>query len=592
VLAATQTGLYRSATPQRDSWDTILEGDVATVVFHPTDPQKAILSGRFGGAVLLSSDGGVTWTRAQSNLIEGITNEFEGRIELAYARKNPQIVYASSDVAGGQIWRSTDGGRTFEHRAGAIETQRDAERSDSKYCWTKACFLGTQGWYANVIWAGDPSNENRIVVGGLDLWLSEDGGNSFSKISKWYNDGSVHADQHAIVADPRYDGTSNRTLYFGNDGGVYRADDILAAGTDPKSVQGWTVLNDGYAVTQFYGIDIGPTGRIVGGTQDNGTWVLDGSTWRKMYGGDGGWSGADKDNPNIFYGEYVHLAIHRSNDGGRKSQMITGYYEYFNRQEKQWFGAWKPEPYTLEDARTQRANFIAPFVLDPHDPKRLLAGGFSLWRTRDARARLTDDSGPKWYAIKPENCIGDGDAAQCFPINAITVSPRDPDKVWVCHDNGDLFASANATAAKPSWRKLNGTPGAQLPLRACLAIAIDPADDRIAYVSFGGFEGANLWKTTDGGTTFTDITGSLPAAPIRSLSIHPARSSYVYAGTEIGLFASEDGGQTWAPTNDGPVNTSVTSMVWKDNILYAATHGRGIFAIEVQTTDQPVAGGN
>src|SRR6266498_6069608 len=143
-----------------------------------------------------------------------------GRVELAYSVANPDIVYASVQATHGEIWRSTDGGSTYQRRA-TLDTNGDP-----------APYLGDQGWYDNAIWCGDPTDVDLLVVGGINLWRSTDGGDTLAEISTWWEPRSVHADQHAIVSHPSYDGVGNRTVLFGNDGGVFQATDIQAVGTE------------------------------------------------------------------------------------------------------------------------------------------------------------------------------------------------------------------------------------------------------------------------------------------------------------------------------------------------------------------------
>jgi uncharacterized repeat protein (TIGR01451 family) len=112
-------------------------------------------------------------------------------------------------------------------------------------------------------------------------------------------------------------------------------------------------------------------------------------------------------------------------------------------------------------------------------------------------------------------------------------------------------------------------------------LAIDPGNADIVYATFGGFSEDNVWRTDNGGATWSDITGSgatgLPDAPVRSLVIHPLNSNWLYAGTEVGVFTSEDSGATWQLPHNGPANVSVDELFWQGADLVAATHGRGLF---------------
>ena len=561
VLAATRTGIFRSTDADRLVWTPVLEGDVADVHFHPTDPQRAVAGGLRNGTAYFSTDGGATWS------VAGHAAPWSGRVELTFAAADSMAVYASVQMSTGQIWRSADGGHSY--------VKRNAHNPNG----FPANFLGQQGWYDNAIWAGDPTDGDLVVVGGIDLWRSTDGGQTLQPISDWREPASAHADHHAIVSHPGYDGASNRTVYFGNDGGIHRAGDVRTAGNDPQRVQGWTNLVNGYAVTQFYsGAGHPGSGTLVGGAQDNGTLSFSpgagADRWREILGGDGGYCAADPNDPQVFYEEYVYLDLHRNTNGATSdANWWEGYISgrYFNTVVNGW--DWKPLPYTIPDAMNENALFIAPFVLDPNDSNRLLAGGLSLWRTNDAKAPNTSSEGPSWESIK---------APATDYVSAIAVAAGDPDVVWVGHADGQVYHCADGTSASPTWELVNSAGPSGLPAaRFCTRILIDPANHLRVYVTFGGFTAGNVWRTLDGGLSWSDLSGPLPHAPVRALALHPRRPEFVYVGTEVGLFTSEEHGVTWSPTNEGPTNCSVYDLFWMGEVLVCVTHGRGMFEIDL-----------
>jgi photosystem II stability/assembly factor-like uncharacterized protein len=517
ILAATESGIWRSVDGG-NSWIQSVFTRTLDINFSPTNINNAIASGGYG-EVWYSTDQGVTW-----QLASGLPS-WAGRVEVAYASNDPSIVYASVDVNGGEIWKSADGGQIYTRVN------------------TGAYYLGSQGWYDNALWV-DPTDASRLVVGGIDLWRSTNGGAKLTKISQWWSaPQSAHADNHMIIEHPNFDGVNNKEVYFGNDGGVYAANNIYTV----APTTGWKELNNNLGITQFYGAAGNPTtGEIIGGTQDNGTLFYKPGRgpegWTTTYGGDGGWSAADPTNPKYFYGEYVYLALHRSSDRGASASPID---------------------HGIEDSG-KCANFIAPFILDPNNPDRMLAGGCRLWRSDNVKADV-----PSWISIKAYN-------SSHTPISAIAVAPGNSNIIWIGYNNGDVLKTTNGATSHPTWTKVStNSPG--LPFRYVTRITIDKHDSKKVYVTYGGFSADNIWRTADGGASWTDITSNLPDLPVRSLVIHPANSNWLYIGTELGIFTSEDGGGVWTLPHDGPTNTSVDELFWIKNSLIAATHGRGMF---------------
>ena len=559
ILAATNDGIMRSANGGV-TWSQASAGLVGNVVFHPTDPARAVAGRLQVGEALFSTDGGVSWAVAARPAGNA------GRVQVCYAVADPTITYASVEGSPSKIWRSTDGGKTYSER-------------NTMSGGMSASYLGQQGWYDNTVWAGDPTDPNLVVVGGIDLWRSTDGGDNLTQISTWWSTASAHADHHTIVSNPHYDGTTNRQVYFGNDGGVFRADDIRSVGNNvsPPYTNGWVRLNNGYAVTQFYygAAHIG-TSTIVGGTQDNGTLTRTpsgGNSWAKAYGGDGGACASDPRDPLVWYGEYVYLNIFRNVNGGASragSEAISGnYHDGFD-----W--RWKDEPFVITDSRDGAAQFIAPFVLDPNNADRLLAGGRSLWLTTDPMTPNTQVSGPRWRTIKSP--IGN---LRRHNISAVAVADGNSDLIVVAHGNGRIYRTDDGTSADPIWTRIDDSGSGIGTNRQCLDLAIDPDDHGILYATFGGYTSANIWKSTDGGQTWTDISMGLPHAPIRAVTVHPQRSHWIYTATDVGVFGSQDGGHTWSGANEGPADVACRDLFWMGCDLVVATHGRGMFSIDL-----------
>lgn len=568
LLAATNSGLFQT-TDGGNSW-TFRGGTPAyDVDYHPTDGNRAICGQSNGVANWTSNN----WTTQFNSL--GISSSNGGRIEVAYAPSNPSIVYISRDGNPlqnvSQLARSADGGANF-----VIQNQG-------------VNYLSGQGWYNNGLWV-HPTNANTIIVGGIDLWRSTDAGVNLTRISDWSrvpNPGdSAHADHHVITAHPNFDGSTNRTVYFGNDGGVYSTSNVDTVALS----SGWTDLNNRLGVTQFYGAAAHPTsGTVVGGTQDVGTLRFGGSTetWSTAFGGDGGFCASDPTDQNYYYGEYISGRIVRSTDGGATACYIhapRGCVSGNGNLAGCPVGSWCGCPSggscfagtnALTDAVNGNSSFITPFVLDPNNPNTMIVGAASLWRSTDVKAAQ-----PNWFSIR-------GSLASFH--SAVAIAPGNSDIIWVGHSHigangGDVYRTSNGTAATPSWTRVDTNPTA-LPNRWVSSIAIHPTDSNRVYVTFMGYNSNNVWRTLNNGANWTQITGSgataLPAAPVSSIAVHPTNTGWLYVGTDVGVFASTDDGATWSTTNDGPANVTVDLLFFRDSrTLIAATHGRGIFLFE------------
>ena len=560
LLVGTLTSLFRSADGGA-SWTKVGNFEVLDVRFDPNDGNKA-LAGTNKGYFYLSRDAGQTW--AQSAVLvppaslKGRGTPKSARAEIAFAKSQPNVVFTSLDNNGdgadtrGEVWKSVDGGETWN----VLSTPKH---------------LSGQGDYDNTIWV-DPTNENNVVVGGLDLYQSTDGGNNFTRISTWQQAGpgaaQPHADHHQIVSVPNFS-VGNPIVYFGNDGGLYRANNIfnVSSSTDAS----WQNLNNGLAVTQFYG-GAGKRaagGRIIGGTQDNGTLVYGaGTSWARFAGGDGGFVAVDPLDDNTLYGEYVYASIHRTVGLEFRQYICSGITEALKTTSTNTYcGA----------NNVEAANFIAPFILDPNDRNRMLVGANSLWISNNVKAPT-----PTWTAVKsPVSPVAVADKPF---ISAVAVAEKDSNIIWTGHvlsgsTAGQVWKTSDGLSAVPTWQRVGV---GVLPTSTVNRITIDPDNPNRVWVSYSGFALARIWMTTDGGLTWNNIHSNLPAITVHDLKRHPSQTNWLYAATANGVYTSENGGQSWSTTNDGPASVRVRELFWYDqSTLVAATYGRGMFRTTV-----------
>ncbi len=531
VLAGTSTNLYRS-TNGGTTWTTAITGSCQQVLFDPNNANRCVAYIFTGGvcSLRISNDAGATWST--STYSNGV-----GRIELAYARATPNLMFAAVDINFGQLWRSTDGGNVWTQMAATGLT---------------GSMNPSQIWYNDCIWV-DPTDSTRIVVGWTSLYRSTDGGATFSVIADGggyvIDEDLPHADNHAIVADPGYNGTSNRTVYVCNDGGVYRTSDI----TTCTNSSGWSRRKNTLVTSQFYGVAGHGNGKLIGGMQDNGTAAITTTDPHavRLIGGDGAPCAVDPLEPNRTYGQVQFRDIYR-HDGTTEVEIVNA----------------------AETGQGNCNNFISPLELDPHNRTRLYSGGCSLWRTNDATAASVS-----WTAVKPSTGV---------PISAIAISPMSADIVWVGDNNGAVFRTANATAATPTWVTVdNGANVGTLPNRAVTGIAIHGTNAGEVWVTFGGFAAGNVQRTTNNGTSWTAMQGAgvtaLPNAPMLTIVQHPLLAGSFYVGSEVGVFDTHDSGTSWSTTNDGPADVACYDLdfIPGTTTLIAGTHGRGIWTAEL-----------
>jgi hypothetical protein len=589
LYAATRAGVYVSndagATWTQTRAGTSFVGCTEIAVRQDTGPDDVVFAA-FGSFVaeglFRSTDSGATWTQLGTSTDLQVANQ--GRMALAIAPSDNDTIYVSMADNGDtgnptgtlvNVLRSTDGGATWSNRLNLPDPNDINPWLLSNHVFANACANGTsqvfsQGWYDNVI-AVDPVNADRVWVGGIDLFRSDDGGQNFELTSYWYLDddgidSGLHADQHAIVFHPNYNGTTNRIVYFGNDGGVYRTEDALA----PTATNGcpfdvnfdldetqladtvFDDLNTGYGVTQIYNGDsaVG-VDRIAGGCQDNGTVMLEmfdsQNAWVGIFGGDGGYVEIDPTNPDVLYIETQNFPnIRKSTDGGVSfADAVTGI--------------------TDTDGL-----FITPFEMDPSNELTLWTGGSRAWRTTDGAAN--------WV-------LASANVADPFPqgatISAIGVAPSDSNVVYLGFNNGVVAKSVNALANPPAWTESGPAEG--LPTGWVSSIAVDPTNSAIAYATYSTFDIDHILKTIDGGATWTSVDGiaetGIPDIPVHWLAIKPDDASILYAGTEVGVFVSENAATTWAPANLGLPRTVVETIDFPSaSRMFAYTYGRGAWA--------------
>jgi len=647
VYAATRSGVLRSLDGG-STWTLVLVSNVANgangamdLVMRTDQATDYIYAavGTFARShIFRNTDaaGSGTWQDVFSDVNQG-------RTSLAIAPSNQNIIYALATCnacgAGTNpnfptlsytdgllgVFRSTSSGDagswTTQMRNNSATLQDTLLLSNPVNGALTQCGIGTsqmlnQGWYDNVL-AVDPADPNKVWAGGTDLFRSDNGGVNWGVASYWWfqNNGTppnnnvngqfVHADNHIIAFHPNYNGTTNQTMFAGNDGGLFRSDNAATGNvgySNGATVGGGTItpaspicgvafapgaaftvpdpvlfgaLNNGYSVTQFYHGLPYPNGQTYfGGTQDNGTNrgtdVTGPNAWARINGGDGGYVAVNPANTNTIFFETTGLTIRRSTNGGASSAQVT----------------------------TGIAGDVFPFItvfrMDPITPTRLWIGGRFMWRT--------DNNATNWTRTSNAQQTGGS-------ITAMAISSQNSNVVINGAASGQLRRTtigltANAASVLATTWLQTFTPRGN-GNGTISWVEYDPTNANNVWATISNFNGTpnaqgtsagHVFRSSDGGGTWTLADGTqtpgnvnaIPDIPAHSVVIDPNNSQRIYVGTDLGVFISLDNGQNWARETTGFSNTVVESLSAVNNngvtTLFAFTHGRGAFKVTIPTS--------
>lgn len=572
VYAATSNGVFRSLdggtswtqTLNQTTCDDMVRrsdqtGDVLFVACRPANQ----------GTISRNTDaaGAGSWEPV-------LTETGMSRVSLALAPSNQNTIYAissASNAAPGPsnryisglhaVFRSIESGASGSWAARVRNTDpvlfNTLLLSNPSVALCNNVFIN-QGHYDNVI-AVDPVDANRVWVGGVSLFRSDDGGANWGIAPC---DGQFHVDIHALTFHPQFNGTTNKTLFVGSDGGVFRlTDSRLGTRTQVCGVPNCagqiasTSLNNNYGVTQFYHGLPYPDGKTYfGGTQDNGTprgteaGGVNG--WAAISGGDGGYVAIDPNNTNVLYAATTRFSLLKSTNGGTNfSPSATG----------------------ISDSLSL---FIVPVVMDPNNSQRLWTGGGRMWRT--------DNAAGNWVSAS---------VAQTSDIvSSIAVAPGNSNIVLAGTSSGFIQRTNAATTATATtdWPRVRPRSG------LVSWVAFEPNNANVVYATYSTFNTApnqfHVYKSVDGGATWTGLDGTgagkLPDVPVHTIVVDPNNANRLYIGTDVGVFSSVDGGANWAVENSGFANVITEALAINTagttKYLFAFTHGRGAWRVELK----------
>ncbi|HKG13027.1 MAG TPA: carboxypeptidase regulatory-like domain-containing protein [Pyrinomonadaceae bacterium] len=474
------------------------------------------------------------------------------RTELAINKVGTTVtVYAAITDGSGTVKRTTTNGGTWTTLTAANG------------------FCGGQCFYDMPI-AVDPNNAAVLYIGGnadgtstaiLKKSTNATATASFTKVQN-----GLHADSHAIEIDPSNTGN----VWFGSDGGVWKSADAAAT---------WTSLNNtGFNATQFQSVARHPldANYTIGGTQDNGTERMraDG-TWTRTDYGDGGFALIDQNATNTTTVRQYHTYYNQVGAGGIVGFATTTSSTAFENWSFLGCGG-TSNGLSCNDTAVE---FYAPIALGPGNPNTLYFGTDRLYRSSNNGTTMT--------VVSQQFVSG-------VSVSAIGISPQADAVRVVGLSNGKVFRTVTGGATSATMTDVTGT----IPAKYVSRVVVDPNNQNTAYVTLAGFFGnattAHVYKTTNlnaAAPTWTGLgAGSIPDVPVDAFAVDPADSNYVYAGTDIGVYRSTDGGSTWEPFSNGLPRVAVFDMAVHNasRTLRIATHGRGMWDISIAA---PVAPG-
>ena len=542
------------------------------------------VSGTTGG-LQRSNDGGVTWTQVGGTgglpALDGTATW--GRAWVAGANAGgTSVLYvgnsqANSSIGGGKVFKSSDGGSTWAEVVNA-----------RGYCQGQ-CFydlpLAVEPDNPSVVYTGGAGNSgtsdgtNTGVEKVPSMFMrSDNGGTTFqSKIRSGDQTTALHADVHAIEPWP---GHPNE-IWVGNDGGVWRSID---------GGNNWINLNTTLQITQFEGCDLHPTDPhgAYGGTQDNGTNGWAGSVgWPHLDFGDGGFAKIDQGNPSNLVHTYFNQINYLTGVGFTTSGFSTTQGNYFGSFAD-------PDPAVGNGiAFGDRVLFYAPIHLDRGHSDTFYYGTNRLWKAPAFFAQTVDMYGNGQPGIFSALGTGSGQdltggaigSSTGGSVSAIETVPNpapgmDAQTIFTGSSNGHVFRSTDGGA---SFTEVDALPMV-VPIFVS-DIAVNPRNPQVVFQSRSGFSGTlpahNIRKSVDGGATWIDSSSGLADVPVNALAFDPVAPNTVWAGTDIGVYVSTDGGATWNPYTNGLPNVAVFDLVSNHatGTILACTHGRGAFRL-------------
>lgn len=541
IVAATNGGIYFSYN-KGNNWtlkssNTIMKD----IQYKPGDTMT--LYACSGGTFYRTNDAGANWQNNSTGLSSPSTIN---RIAIGVTAADPSTVYLitskSSNNTYEGFYKSINSGTSFTKSINTTNILGGDLNGGTR----------GQGWYDLAI-ETSPTDANYVLVGGINIFRSTNGGTNWSCVSHWWGQSGtayVHADIHIFNRHP-----ITQEIFIGSDGGI---DYTSNNGTS------YTNINGTLAIRQFYHLDVARQSplRILAGAQDNGTILKKGNTWKNMTGGDGMMPKISPLDSNLLVSTSQNGNFNCSIDGGNT-----------------WDNSINFDFNTNSDKISESGPWVTPFAIHPTEPNFMVAVYKNAWRTTDLNfgnfctfSKISTSISSDGTAIAFSNVSNN----RCFIANGSSIRRSD-----------------NILATNPSsvaWTTLS-TPGTG----TITSIATSYRNADILFVT----QGNKVYKSTNAGTTWIDISGTTqPLPPIKMFSVVLDKYSddRLYVGTQAGVYVKDNGSNNWNLFNTGlPTNSEIRELnIWYDTTcsfnskITAATYGRGAWQSDLLTTNNPV----
>ena len=527
IIVAASNGIYTS-TNALTSYTQV--GNVKTwdLEFCPLGTNTVYAGG--GGSFSVSTNGGMSFVQ----VVAGIPTPANARLSIAVTTINPSYVYVLASTSNGTlngVYRSMNSGANFSLMANTPNLLDDDCSNPN---------TNGQGWFDLAI-AASPITPGEIVVGGINVWRSMNGGSTWTVIGcrNGYIPGNpayIHADQH----DLEY---NNGILYSANDGGVCRY-----TGTAWNDITG----NANIAHINRIGLSSLSPNLWVTGHVDNGSNVYNNGVYDAGMHSDGEDCFIDRTNDQMVYASYQNAGLHQSSDGGNTyTPCVSG----------------NPGP---------GAN-PAPWKQDPVTATTFWVGTKRLYRS----------TLPGIILWQPCAGVMSGTNAAQF-ITDFAVSPANNQVVFAIHGTTGVFRSYNAGA---TWTLSNtGLPGGI----AKTSIIAHPTNTAIAWVTCSGYSfGQKVYKTINGGVNWNPVptVAPLPNIPVNCILYEPGNpNDRIYIGMDVGVYYIDNTMPSWVPYNTGLPNVIISELEISPaapNKIRAATFGRGVYQVDIVPNAAP-----